>query len=489
MTRLRLDINFDEQRLLAANKDRAVANRAALPERKQRRQVANDKTTPAPAPDGTPATPAAEEEPRGGTPDLYTRDKPGAQRRKKKELRVFGMEGLNNFPAYGTRETFSQAWTAYTEKVLIDRNNLSDDLGDHTLVSYEIVPRTRSNSYDIADIQWRPFFVEELKSGRKYAMPAPHTVEDCIISADWTLRQRAPGLPDYSQTINIPPTTASPPELPFLFEDKQAISDLTSEYALHASDGTTIHYSTMVRVATPGPAFLNQVFGLYDIYDPRGWGRTESVIDDAPAQEQRTRRVVISEFGGNGINQPDQYIDNFYKYYGLYWTYTPDTDVTTIRVVLLLSSFSYRQNLDLNFDQVAPAYLNNQDPGSPHYQLWLEAKNKSSFSESFVARDWLFQNFGIIYPNKNTWRPGLVYYKETGLLVMTTRTAGTDDYRIFTRTVDPDLAYSSAVIYLPLGYDPFLTTDQNFVNAGWALDRVITTPFSNDLLNYVAHRP
>jgi hypothetical protein len=476
MTRLRLDINFDEQRLLAANKDRAAANRAALPERKRRREVANDKTTP-----------AAGEEPRGGTPDLYRRDQPGAQRRKK-GLRVFGMDRLYNFPADGTRETFSQAWTAYTEKVLIDGNNTSDRFDD-TLLLYEIDPRTRVNSYDIADIQWRPFFVEELKSSRKYTLPEPHTVEDCIISAEWTLRQRAPGLPDYNQSINIPPTTASPPELPFLFEDKQAIEDRTSEYALHASDGTTIHYSTMVRVATPGPAFLNQVFGLYDIYDPRGWGNTVPVVDDATFREQRTRRSVSSAFFGNGINQPTDTVLNFYKYYGLYWTYTPDTDVTTVRVVLLLSSFESLTQLDPNSDQVAPAYLNNQDPRSPHYQLWLQAKNNSSFSESFVAQDWLFQNFGIIFPNKNTWRPGLVYYKDTGLLLMTTRTAGADDYRIFTQTVDPDLAYSAALIYLPLGYNPLLTTDQDFVNAGWALDRVITTPFSTDLLNYVAHRP
>ena len=406
---------------------------------------------------------------------------------------MFGMERLNNFPIDGTRETFAQSWTAYFEQYSIDRKNTLDDLADDTLNFYTLNTATRVNSYDICDLQWRPFFVEELERSRKYAIPTAYTVPDCILSADWTLRQRAPGLPDYNTNINVPPTQAATPELPFRFEDKTAIidystySDGSNRYSLHSSDGTTIYYSTVVRRTTPGPGFLSQVFGLYDIYDSRAWG-LPTFTEFLGTSESTRRSCSGGAFFGRGRNQPPDYAYEFYAYYGLYWTYTPATDQSTFRAVLLRSGSDVEIGINISSEETA-RYLNNQDPRSPHYQLWFQAKNNSSFSESFFAQDWLFQNFGIIFPNKNTWRPGLVYYKDTGLLVMTTRTAGTDDYRIFTQTVDPGLAYSTAVIYLPLGYNPLLTTDQNFFNAGWVLDRVITTPFSTDLLNYVAHRP
>ena len=77
MARQSLDINIDAQRLLAANKERAASNRAALEERKNREKIATDRV------EASAKDRAEPQDDRSSVPDLYRPDEPAAQRRKK----------------------------------------------------------------------------------------------------------------------------------------------------------------------------------------------------------------------------------------------------------------------------------------------------------------------------------------------------------------------------------------------------------------------
>ena len=78
MARQSLDINIDAQRLLAANKERAASNRAALEERKNREKIATDRV------EASAKDRAEQQDDRSSVPDLYRPDEPAAQRRKTK---------------------------------------------------------------------------------------------------------------------------------------------------------------------------------------------------------------------------------------------------------------------------------------------------------------------------------------------------------------------------------------------------------------------
>ena len=100
MARLGLNINIDAQRLLAANKERAASNRAALEDRKNREKIATDRV------EASAKNRAEQQDDRSSVPDLYRPDEPAAQRRKQ--------EGLD--PVFVITEPFVHNYTTFTTK-------------------------------------------------------------------------------------------------------------------------------------------------------------------------------------------------------------------------------------------------------------------------------------------------------------------------------------------------------------------------------------
>ena len=107
MARLGLDINLALQRLLGANKERAAANRGALEDRKRTKENAEQKAQLAADAATRHGSPTQNEEPRGGTPDLYRPPEPAAQRRK---------QGLD--PVFVITEPFVNNYTTERTTVL-----------------------------------------------------------------------------------------------------------------------------------------------------------------------------------------------------------------------------------------------------------------------------------------------------------------------------------------------------------------------------------
>ncbi len=486
MTRLRLDINFDEQRLLAANKDRAAANRAALPERKQRRQVANDKTTPAPARDGTPATPAAEEEPRGGTPDVYTRNKPGAQRRKK--VKVLGLELFERAEEVDTVLEANIDWQA--------------EAYDSLEIGGQPTTITRNSSYYVRDLSWFALFYPNIIKNGQLSYTDVYTQQRSLKRLKWTFRHASEGRPAIGNLYPpLPRRQSSPPQLPFALASTVVTR---SRYpTLVASNGKKVFISSLVEVTHPLEGILTPAGGsLYDVSrDPNGWNVYSGYIRN-PAVFSRAAEEGFpfdnpSNFGSGleGVDLPpfrmddeqlkQEVVDTLYAYaapltelnknyyrtdhVALRWEYDIKSTVGTFASTVLgsytlsyadsgaVSSRGYPIYVPTNNEQsfrneMTAAFLDGLAPEDPNSHAWQA--HKSNVTPATAAAL-------TFYPTRWPWHA--TYDPTTGMLRANVKEGLT--YKVFERQLLPDTSYTAAKAQVPVSS----SSSTAYVEAEWKL--------------------
>jgi hypothetical protein len=298
---------------------------------------------------------------------------------------------------------------------------------------------------------------------------------------EWTLRQRSQS---YS-VFGIEAVNASPPELPFSFYDKR-VAEENTDYRHISSDGTYIYVSSFIRLRSASPEFHyaepDNVFSIYnpmpqglgDAYDHKYNGGSQQ----GRREEKVLRRVssafyAVTNFGNLSLSN-SQYFRTRTSYYGLYWRIKKATGESLLQTYYLGEATS---------DAVGANFLDGLYASDPHWQHWRVYRRNVSVRET--AASMYFSQERKTFPAGTSsfdyygWPPSLVYYPDTGLVTFTTRPSGLDSARVFTRKGTPGFTYHNYARYLlPNNYNPWLTTEQDFLNAGWELDRVVNTPFT-----------
>lgn len=486
MARLNLNISIAEQKLLAENKERAADNQYSKEDSTRRKLTATEGTNPAPNPAASPAPATADQNRGGGVPESAPRRDPAAQRRKKK-LRLFGIDRFQRLTDPGSDQIFSQQWTAYISNISFDQNNTSDQT-QWELLSYALETEQRTNNYHFNSVYWSPATFEELKASRSYIIPEAYRVANHAQSVEWTLRQRSQS---YS-AFGIEAVDASPPALTFSFYDKRVASE-DSFYRHVSSDGTHIYVSILIQLSRAAPEFHyaepDHVFPIYNLISPELGFAYDHKFSGANSQGRReeklTRRVSTAFFAvtnvGNLSLPNTQYNRTDVSFYGLYWKINKATGQSQLQTSQLS-------------DPLFANFLDGLYSTDPHREHWSVYRQNASSPQAAAN---LYYNQELKYFSAGTtaisyfgWPPSLVYYPDSGLVTFVTRPPGADRPRVFTRKGTPGLTYHDyARFLLPSNYNPWLTTEQDFLNAGWKLDRVVTTPFTSDVEHYFAHRP
>lgn len=482
MARQRLDLNLDTQRLLAANRERAAANRSAYVDRGQTKRTAAQTTAAA-----TPATPTGaptqNEEPRGGTPNLYRAPEPAAQRRKKKGVEVYGISNVNRFYLNETTQESYQTFTGY--------GAVYDYTIDYTtgttvfeLLYYNVEEKQFTNSYRLEAARWRPEFNQELPNSRRFFLGDPYTVDNAITHLDWTFDQRSDA-PYFAPNLAV---KATPPALPFLLEDKVSTSNnafgnddfwgpLGS--SLTRSDGKFVYHSRLLIKCAPASNIVQGSIG--PIYEGQNYESFNTFTQNLTTYRYySTRRGV----GSPGIyaapsirwqRQNSYGFGNPFSFYGLYWRFDPGTGTTTFGSSALgvLNDYDWVYGDELN--QIVPAWFDGMHPGDPSRRLWKAYEDNYSNMFSFLVEDFLYESDSFL----QRWPPGLVYNEETGVLTIVTGLNGGEvtltTPRIFSKEIGPNVNYfaSIPIIHLPSGYNEFLTTEQDFLDAGWTAEGTV----------------
>lgn len=508
MARLGLDINLALQRLLGANKERAAANRSELEDRKLRKENAEQKAQLAnDAP--RPGSPTGAEEIRGGTPQLYRAPEPAAQRRKK-GVEVYGVDGIDSFAVAGTVQEASIPFTGYAATW---KWNESSEINlpvfglPYTLQYYNVVPVPLTNFYSTQHTRWRPAFNEELKNSRKFYLGDTYTINNDLTGLDWTFSHR-------SQLNNVPgatSTASTPPQLPFLLEEKVLVDQNAFPYPVRAespwsedgtvltrSDGKFIYHSRLIIYVAPTDDYLEGSGPGKLIYDPNdyetqaapyttstGTYLSETTHRSVYAVRDETPRIWGTKF----LAGADQQLSHFQA---LYWRFDITTKETTFFTSLLgaiqgeirgnIIPSRYSDALE-----IVGRWFDGMHPSDPSRRLWKAYSDNYTTLFNFVYEDFLSNPSGFLL----RWPPGLVYNEQTGLLTIVTGLNGVDTPRIFSKDIGPNVNYFSTipVIHLPDGYNEFLTTEQDFIDKGWKAEGLIPENTLAPLDQYFAFKP
>jgi hypothetical protein len=515
MARLGLDINLALQRLLAGNKERAAANRGALEDRKRTKENAAEKAQLAADAATRPGSPTQNEEPRGGTPDLYRPPEPAAQRRKK-GLQVFGVDRLSARPEFGSEVYYSQSWT---RSVAQYQYKESYPFGTNDVAVREFASpvtygtNTEVNYYSKETTEWGPEFNQELSNSRKFWIAPKYSVQDRITEFQWTYRQEADVYFANGFEVNAGLT---PP--PFLLSDAKSARTFD---AYVSSDGTYIYVTHLVGVFKPGYAVTSgTVYGVNTAEDPDSWlegARDERSIGIGGSGSSAYRRYNVAtgeRFFTRGFwpyydkfyivrdgewfdisfefdsTWPDELEDVQYSidtWYGLYWRFNvrqPATPEFRSEIV----HFQVSNYMTQNTDGEAPKGLfNGMYPSDPIYRLFqAQAAGYTVLPTSMLIEQFLRNSDGFY----KRWPTGLVYDEQRGYLTFVTTLAGWDTPRMFTKQVG-QITYGYAnipIIELPSNFNAFLTTEQQMLDRGWVNEGLIPQNTLDSLEQYFAFK-
>jgi len=242
----------------------------------------------------------------------------------------------------------------------------------------------------------------------------------------------------------------------------------------------------------------DHVFSIYDLISPELGFAYDYKFIGINAQGRREEKVLrrvssdgfyaVNNFGNADIPNPAQFSRDSVSFYGLYWKIDKATGQSQ------LQTFYLGEEGEASSAGLNSKFLDGLYATDPHFQHWQVYKQNTSPPETaatlynnqehkvFTAGSTSISYFG--------WPPSLVYYADTGLVTFTTRPSGADRHRVFKRHGTPGFTLHTYARYLlPNNYNPWLTTEQDFLDAGWELDRVVNTPFTSDVEHYFAHRP
>lgn len=474
MARLGVDINLALQRLLGANKQRAAANRESLQDRQTRKDNAAQKAE-ASKNSATPAGVRRPEERRGGTPDLYKRPDPAAQRRKK-PYTVFAVRSTEPYAVAGTEQNFHETFTAY-------RANYSYLESTHEVLSSSISSYTRANSYSLQDTKISPFFEQERKNSTRVWGSDYLVIPDHLTAFDWTFRQKAyfggliddvfavtPGLDIDLKTIQ---TADYNPASDLYYDDDAFIPQQFT-----SCDGRYIYHSKLIRQRVPLDNFFKgqYIFSKDGLFDPDYFQSFDIDADRPPpvisgssriifvaGYERWTRRVL--EY--NALRSSAHLPSSHDTWTGLYWVFdTKNPDQASLRTVTVHQG---TDEPDLNGRASGVAtFFNLLNSGDPIYRLWQSTSSfYSTYSDLSKITYFLRQDISPL----SAWPPGMAYDYDRGLLTLVTTPNGTSRPHVFSKKVTtPAQDYASTPgLNLPGNYVEYLTTIQQYVDAGWEL--------------------
>ena len=495
MARLGLNINIDAQRLLAANKERAASNRAALEERKNREKIATDRV------EASAKDRAEQQDDRSSVPDLYRPDEPAAQRRKK-GVEVYGVDNINSFAVAGTVQKDSISFNGYaaTWKWNESREvNLYVFGLPYTLEYYNVVPVPLTNFYSTQETRWRPAFNQELKNNRRFYLGDAYTINNDLTGLDWTFSHR-------SQVNGVPgatPSVATPPTLPFLLEDKVVVDQNAFPYPARAdspwtkdgtvltrSDGKFIYHSRLVIYSVPTAEFFYGSSPAKSIYDPNDFETTGQRYTTSSGTYffERTRRSVVPVRDETPI-----FLDGSGVFYfqALYWRFDVATKKTTFSTSLLGTvQGEFRGNIIpsrySDALKIVGLWFDGMHLGDPSRRLWKTYSANYPTLFDFVYEDFLSNPNGFLL----RWPAGLSYNEKTGMLTIVTGLKGVSTPRIFSKDIGKNVNDFSTipVVHLPAGYNKFLTTEQDFIGKGWKAEGLLPQTTLAPLEQYFAFK-
>jgi hypothetical protein len=498
MARQRIDLDINTQRLLGANKERAAANRSAYVDREERKRTAAQ-TAAAATPAAPAGAPTQKEEPRGGTPDLYSPPEPAATRRKKKGVEVYGISNIGSAPVAGTYEESAQPFTAYAAAF----TNTST-----ALTSYNVISFTQTNTYALQNTFFRPEFNQESSNSRKFYLGQSYVIEDAITHLDWTFAQRSTVVSGFSAPIQ----TATPPTLPFLMEDKVVLDETAFPPGLNngiwadgsqitRSDGQYIYHSRLLKVARPGPLVTQGNFLGTSVYSPSNFEETDSYTSNGTtyyynhsrrgAGQPTIDNYLGSSEGWQRRGSPEQNADSYinaYYWYGLWWRFDKTTGATTFSSSPLGIAYGelFTTTNEAEALKAAVSWVEGMHPSDPTYRLWQAHIGNTTAATWPLVEDFLTNSSSFL----NRWPPGLVYNETTGSLTIVTGLNGLNTPRIFSKQIAPPAGYANIPIFhLPTGYNEFLTTEQDFLDAGWTAEGPLPQNVLAPLDAYFAFKP
>jgi hypothetical protein len=483
MARQRIDLDINTQRLLGANRDRAAANRSAFVDREERKRTAA-KATGTEAPAATPGTPTQEDEPRGGTPDLYRPEEPAATRRKKKGVEVFAVETPSGTPYSLDRVIYVQGIETYQLRLLID--NPAPYTDPQTLEA-TTSSSTEVNRYALQTSSWRPEFLQKTSNNAiQYWLGPAHVVENHLLSFDWFFNQSShvpypPGYVDATETVaTIPPLPIDLLETTVVNDEVYVKTDNTqvSRRSFTSCDGTYIYHSRLLRTVQPTQRLLLDRYGYNSFASIVEPGFYESYDYDLVLTGDRTlhynsqkwsrrflRTTLYGEsFTGNSI--PGSPYGETHSAYGLYWKFNARTKEPVSFESRLLTSDITTPNYQRRAES-ADLFFSTMEINDPIRRLYKETGAQTLTG---ALDEFFFYSYGTL----KRWPPGLVYDEERGWLTLVTTPMDLDDPRIFSLKVG-QIPYSFSAIpffYLPDKLEP-LTTIEDYEAMGWTLEDTI----------------
>jgi hypothetical protein len=477
MARLGLDINLALQRLLAGNKERAAANRGALEDRKRTKENAAEKLQVA-ADTTRPGSPTQNEEPRGGTPDLYRPPEPAAQRRKK-GFEVYGVELSSATPVLNSEVSFFEAFTWYILDFVVDNPPPYDN---HTVVSSTTITNLNSNDYRKQDTYWKPEFALEKPRSRQFWLATPHQVKDHLLSFKWTFRQSSLNA-GYNkvqeQRAVISDLALDLPSTTVVDETVYVKSDLSQgvKRTFTSCDGKYIYHSRLLRTIKPTSSIYDSPWTFnQSILDPDYYERfhlnifrfSGSLRHRARHYEaqQWTQRLLpqklSNRYQGGIINGPAT--SNLYRIHGLYWKFNARTKEPVSFESRLLASKPSGFFTTTEDHNAIDLFFGLMDPLTPVRRLYKETVGQSLAN---TLDEFFFDSAGFLL----RWPPGLVYDEDRGWLTLVTTPYGLNIPRVFTLRVK-NMPYSFSAIpvfYLPNKLEP-LTKVEDYEAMGWKLE-------------------
>jgi hypothetical protein len=520
-----------ERQLLDENKERSGDNRAIRQNRTHRKSEADKQAAPAlPQIGGANAVKAeGDNNPTGQINssrviDPTRREELSAQRRKKNKLSVFGISSPGPYEPQ-PRTIVSQSWTA-TASRWVEYQYIGPFFYDYWAQDHQ---QQRTNGYIVIPSQkWSPSFAKEASSNRTYINAPTHELGATTFRFDWTFRQTnvPDGEPGNSLVVATLPQLPTSPSTWFLNHPRVSLEHLPS---IAASDGRYIWYSTVYALSRPSYAFYYndpsytgdwpiQTTGVYNqFYDTQNGGDfvreyvsrrttyTGSPITD-PASGynfDHYRNDNLKRYGGwdfviKPLNSttPNQYSD--VQAYGLTWRY----DTENLQSPPNFSQYNLGYTGDgtlAGLHNFASMYLGLLDANHPVKEEWIQWISRKTATQSFasLATEYFDPTYGFGF---YSLVPGLVYYKDTGLAIYTGKLKRGNFFpnfpRVYTKTLTPNLSYSSASYLMPHPsstpgsyFKEFLTTHEDMIADGWEEQaNAPVTQFGTALPYYFTHR-
>lgn len=405
---------------------------------------------------------------------------------------IYGVTDIDGFTEPGSEVSFSQQWTGARADWKWAQN-VDVFWWDDEYLYYDITNFTGLNSYTLRQTTYRPFFLRELDTGRQTWAATAAEYPNIMSSFSWHFSQRS----EYPilNTFATPPVpqVATLPGLSFNFEDKFTLVEnvVTGSYSdnqtisnYSSSNGKVIFHSRIIRLSRPGPRLTaGRTMFSTSVYDPDNYDFTKrnSYTDNllpspnrtitASGAEDRTWRFIDPQTGNlKRENEPLFYtgtVINFMTYYGIYWSFDTESETTTLRIENLGTENEGVSSLDTRKTRVAN-FFNQMNPGDTYYKLWQAHKaGYPGYDDSLIIEEFLHDPDSYL----NTWPQGLVHDEEKKVLTIVTDIAdgGTNVYSAFIGDLTVGFA-NIPFFYLPENYDPNVTTDQDFINAGWTAE-------------------